>query len=117
MSASESSSPQFSLATQAELPETLEAFKNSFSYGSRTDLLFKFLKRLPDAEAAEFLRALLEKLGATVDDGDVGRLLDHVYEWNVRGYATEAEEARSWIYDEGPFTPLAKPLSQVRLGL
>ncbi|MBI3994210.1 MAG: hypothetical protein HY342_13130 [Candidatus Lambdaproteobacteria bacterium] len=117
MNAAKSHGSVEAVTTDSTSPETLEAFKNSFSYGSRTDLLFKFLKRLPDAEAAEFLRALLEKLGETVDDGDVGRLLEHIYEWNVRGYATEVEEARSWIYDEGPFTPLAKPLSQSRLGL
>jgi len=35
----------------------------------------------------------------------------------VRAYAAEAEEARAWRYDEGPFTPLTKPLHEARLGL
>lgn len=34
-------------------PESFEDFKNSFSYGSRTDLNFKFLAKLSDKEAIE----------------------------------------------------------------
>ena len=37
---------------QAEL-ETFREFKASFYYGSRTDLLFKWLERLPDDQGAE----------------------------------------------------------------
>lgn len=33
--------------------ESFEEFKDSFSYGSRNDLTFKFLKRLPPDDAAE----------------------------------------------------------------
>ena len=86
--------------------ETLEAFKASFAYGSRTDLLFKFIKNLEESEAAEFLRALLEKLGQTLDDGNTERIHEHLYENIVRAYAHERHDR--WSYDEGPFTPLAK---------
>ena len=47
-------------------PETFESFKNSFSYGSRTDLNFKFLKTLSDEEAADFFQELLWKLGDSI---------------------------------------------------
>jgi D-proline reductase (dithiol) PrdB len=47
----------------------------------------------------------------------VERLLEHVYEWNVRAYVEEVTEPSPWDYGEGPFVPLAKPLSEVRLGL
>jgi len=36
--------------------ESFAEFSNSFSYGSRNDLSFKFLKRLGTEEAAEFVR-------------------------------------------------------------
>ena len=60
------------------MPETFGEFKNSFSYGSRTDLNFKFLKSLPDEEAATFLQELLWKLGDAFDDGDYTRVYEHV---------------------------------------
>ena len=34
--------------------ESFQGFKDSFAYGSRTDLNFKFLKALSSDEAAEF---------------------------------------------------------------
>ena len=97
--------------------ETLEEFKNSFSYGSRSDLAFKFLKALPEADAGEFLRQLLDRLGETIDDGDATRPVDLAYEWQVRAYPPKPDAARTWAYDDGPFTPLAKPLAESRLAL
>lgn len=47
--------------------ETLREFTHSFACGASTDLPFRFIERLPDAEAAEFLRSLLEKPGQTKD--------------------------------------------------
>jgi len=95
--------------------ESLEEFKDSFFYGSRSDLAFKFLKNLPAAEAGEFFRSLLEKLGQTIDDGDAGRLVEHAYEWQVRAYGHEG--AGKWAYESGPFTPLPKPVGDCRLAL
>jgi hypothetical protein len=99
--------------------ETLEQFKSSFAYGTRTDLLFKFLKDLSSEEAAEFLQGLLTKVGESADDGEVARLLDHVYAWQVHAHAPREEEARggSWAYEDTPFAPLAKPLSDARVAL
>lgn len=93
--------------------ETFEQFKNSFSYGSRTDMNFKFLKSLSDEAAAQFFQDLLWKLGDTLNDGDLGRLLDHVIAWQQRAYS----ESGRYVYDETPFTPLAKPLTETRIGL
>jgi hypothetical protein len=111
--------PQAALQEQetATAAESFAEFKNSFFYAGRTDLLFKFMKNLPDAEAAEFLHGLLARLGETVDDGDLRRILDYVYTWNVRGYAHEDGPKNPWSYDEGPFSPLGKPLSEAKLGL
>jgi D-proline reductase (dithiol) PrdB len=97
-----------------EESESFEAFKNSFSYGSRCDLNFKFLKALSAAEAATFLQELLWKLGDSLDDGDTGRLIDHVRAGQALGYRGTVPR---WSYDEGPFTMLEKPLSASRLAL
>ncbi|GAK61564.1 hypothetical protein U27_01465 [Candidatus Vecturithrix granuli] len=93
--------------------ESFQAFKKSFSYGSRSDLNFKFWAGLPDEEAGQFFQELLWKLGDAADDGAFGRLLDLMYAWQVRGYAGES----TWNYDDGPFTPLGKPLKKARLAL
>jgi len=93
--------------------ETFESFKNSFSYGSRNDLNFKFLKGLPDDQAANFFQELLWILVDSFDNGDYNRLYEHVRNWQIRGYSGEGK----WQYDDGPFSPLVKPLSETRLAL
>ena len=92
---------------------SFEEFKESFAYGSRNDLNFKFLAGLSDEDAATFFQELLWKLGDTLDDGSADRLIEHAYTWQVRAYAGES----STTYDEGPFPPLHKPLAESRIGL
>lgn len=100
-------------------PESFDEFKNSFSYGSRTDLLFKFVKNLSAADAARFIELLFQQIGASADDGDLGRILDHVYEWQVRGYAPRVPAAGrpAWTYESGPFARMQKPASLARVAL
>lgn len=93
--------------------ESFESFKNSFSYGSRNDLNFKFLKGIPDDQAANFFQELLWKLADAFDHGDYERLYNHVFEWQRRGYAGDGK----WQYDQGPFTPLEKPISENKLAM
>ena len=95
--------------------ESLAAFLRSFSYGSRNDLSFKFLKHLPVDAAAELLRALLEELGDAYDTGDLAPLIRLAYEAQVDAYSRE--DTSRWTYDAGPFTPLQKTLSGSRLAL
>jgi len=101
------------MSTSDPQPESFAEFKQSFSYGSRTDLNFKFLKSLSDEAAAQFLQALLWKLGDSFDDGNIDRLVAHVRAGQEQAYADPGE----WRYDQGPFTPLQKPLSASRLAL
>jgi D-proline reductase (dithiol) PrdB len=93
--------------------ETFAQFADSFAYGSRTDLNFKYLARLPPEEAARFFQELLWKVAAAYDDGNFERVMHHLYAWQVRGYAA----VKGWTYEDGPFTPLGKPLAQARLAL
>ncbi len=94
-------------------PESFTDFKNSFAYGSRTDLNFKFLKNLSEADAASFFQGLFTSLAETFDDGNLPRLYEYVFSWQVRAYAGPSR----WQYADGPFSPLTKPLSQARIAL
>lgn len=93
--------------------EPFTEFKASFSYGSRNDLSFKFLAGLPEDAAADFLQGLLTKLGETMDDGNLERLIDHVVAGQIQGYS----EPTAWRYNDGPFAKLDKPLNATRIGL
>jgi hypothetical protein len=93
--------------------ETFEEFKNSFSYGSRADMNFKFLKSLSDFEAGDFFQELLWKLGDASNDGEFDQVIRHIYRWQVKAYSGELR----WEYDDAPFTPLNKPLSESKIGL
>lgn len=88
-------------------------FKNSFSYGSRPDLNFKFLKSLTEKEAADFIQAYFRTTADALNSGDVSRVHDLIYEWQHRAYSG----ASRFIYDMAPFTPMRKPLAQSRLAL
>lgn len=98
------------------MAESFEEFKNSFFYGSRSDLSFKFLEEMPDDEAAEFFHHLLIELGDAYDTGSVDRLIDLAYRAQLTAYAPDDEPPR-YSYDDRPFSPLAKPLSESRVGL
>ena len=95
-------------------PESIEDFKKSFSYGSRTDLNFKFLAMLSDDQTAKFFQDLLWKLGDAFDDGNFARIVEHVCEWQKRAYFSANKK---FTYDDGPFTPLQKSASDSSLVL
>lgn len=100
-------------SSEPAVSESFAEFKNSFAYGARTDLNFKFLKNLAEADAAQFFQELLYKLGDTLDDGELTRIADHVFTWQARAYAGPSR----WHYPDGPFTPLRKPLAEARVAL
>ena len=93
--------------------ESFEEFKVSFSYGSRTDLNFKFLKGLSDEDASSFFQELLWRLGDSFHEGAYDRLIELVYEWQIRSYSRPGR----WAYEDGPFTHLKKPLAESKITL
>jgi hypothetical protein len=99
------------------MSESFEDFKTSFSYGSRSDLSFKFLKGMSDEDAAAFFQQLLREVGAAYDTGDVTGIIDFAYEAQVAGYAPRPDSPSRWTYDDRPFAPLRKPLAESRVGL
>ena len=96
--------------------ETFSEYIDSLSYGSRTDLLFKWLKNAGEEAADQFLQDLLREIGEVVDTGDLSALFNLIYEGQLAAYSPPDEDPR-WKYDDGPFTPLKKPLSEMRVGL
>jgi len=98
---------------EANIPLSFEDFKNSFSYGARSDLNFKFLKSLSDEEAADFIQAYFKITADSLNDGSFSRVHDFIYEWQRRAYSKPGR----FSYDTSPFTPLQKPLSQTNLAL
>ncbi|MDT8436124.1 MAG: glycine/sarcosine/betaine reductase selenoprotein B family protein [Gemmatimonadota bacterium] len=97
----------------ADRDVSLAEFRESFFYGSRCDLSFKFLRDLSDEEAAEFLRVLLERLGDAYDTGDVEPLVRAAIEAQVKAYGRKAPDR--WTYEDAPFTPPDRPLAESRL--
>jgi len=98
---------------EGKSPETFEEFKNSFSYSTRSDMNFKFLKSFSDEEASDFFQGLLWKLGDASNDDEFGPVINHIYEWQIKAYTGTSK----WQYQESPFTPLRKPLSESKVGL
>ena len=111
------------MSGDAELPaaasgETFEEFRRSFSYGSRTDLNFKFLKSLSDADAAEFFATVLQQLGDAYDTGDVTPLIETAIAAQIAAYAPKpADLPPMFEFDGGPFTAPITPVTEARIGL
>lgn len=99
------------------MSESLEDFKDSFSYGSRNDLSFKFLKKLDADRAGEAIRQILSAVGTSFDTGSTRELHDLVVSWQVAAYTPPADAPRSYVYDDTPWTSLRKPLAESRVGL
>lgn len=96
--------------------ETFKEYVDSLSYGSRPDLLFKFLKNAREEDAEKFLQDALLELGNLIDTGDPARLFELVYLAQLAAYSPPDEEHR-WKYEDAPFAPLQKPLAETRVGL
>lgn len=93
--------------------ETFEEFLNSFFYGSRTDLNFKFLKELGPEAAGPFFQELFSVIANAIDSGDWQPVEQTVFQWQVQNYA----EIHGFEYDDGPFTQLTKPVDKATVGL
>jgi hypothetical protein len=93
--------------------ETFDEFRNSFSYGSRTDLLFKFMKTGTEQLADDFLRELLDLTGDLIDDGNTQPIVEAI----VRAQTEAYSGAGNFAYDTKPFAILDQPISESRVAL
>jgi D-proline reductase (dithiol) PrdB len=99
------------------MTESLKEFKDSFFYGSRSDLNAKFLADLSVEQAGEFLAEMLASIGQVIDDGDAQPLIDRFIDWQRRAYGGPPDRKAKFAYSDTPFTPLARPLSESRIAL
>lgn len=97
--------------------ETLAQFKDSFFYGSRSDLNVKFLTDLPPDEAADFFAEMLSEIGELLDSGDPGPLVERFVAWQQRAYGAHLDRKARFVYDDGPFAAVTKPLNECRVAL
>jgi len=98
-------------------PESFKEFKNSFFYGSRSNLDFKFLAELSEPEAGEFFVDLLKQLATTMNDGNTMRLVDHVRSWQQHAYISHLDAKAKFQYQDIEFSVLTKPLAKARVAL
>lgn len=103
----------------ADTTETIEQLRMSFSYGSRSNLNFKYLRDLSDTEFGDFLEELFGAIATTANDGDADRVVDVAYRWQVHGYAGHLGDPANFPHrhDDTPIAKLAKPLSECRVAL
>ena len=99
--------------THTETHDTFEEFKNAFSYGSRSDLTFKFLKSFTPDEAADYLQELMRLAGELIVNGNIQPVHDHIFIGQKKAYS----RVTNYTYDDGPFAPMGKPLAESRLAL
>ena len=93
--------------------ETFDDFRKSFSYGSRTDLLFKFLNTGSEQQADDFLRELLDLVGNLIDDGDTRPMIDSIVSAQSLIYSIPGQ----FQYDTKPFAALDRPVSESKIAL
>jgi len=105
--------------TSPESPDaagmTFEEFRQSFYYGDRADMQFKYWARMSDRDAADTIAALLHKLGEAFDTGDFEVVRQLAFQAQVDAYAP-AETPEPEV-DDAPFTPLQADLADLRLAL
>ena len=99
--------------TNDEIRESFTEFKDSFSYGSRSDLNFKFLKSLSPEDASEFFQKLLYEVGELIDGGAKEQIIDFIFKAQVKGYSGAGRN----VYEQTSFTKLEKTLAETRLAL
>jgi hypothetical protein len=99
-----------------ESAETLEDFAASLSYGARSDLGFKFMPRYSDAEVGDVLATVLQEVGATVDSGDPGPLIDLFISLQRDAYGRR-EVSDRFHYDDAPFARPARAVADSTVGL
>lgn len=95
------------------MEENFTNFKNSFSYGKRNNLNFKFLSRLTDDEAADFIEELFFLIGSALNDANLEKIFKHLINGQKYAYSQQSK----YTYQEGAFTPFKKKLSESKIAL
>lgn len=97
--------------------ETLAEFKDSFFYGTRSNLNAKFLASLSPEEAGDVIADLIAGVGHLLDNGDAAPLIAQFIAAQQLAYAPRAGATERFTYDDRVVAPLSKPLSECRVAL
>ena len=68
---------------------------------------------LTSEDASEFIQNLFKDIVDSLDDGDLSQIKQRMLQGQVQGY----KEQKNFEYDDGPFHPLKRPLSSIKLSL
>lgn len=101
-------------------PETIEQLRESFFYGSRSNLNMKFLAGLSDQQFGDFLVDVLGAVGDAVDYGDPAAVIEVAYQWQVEAYSGPHKLGESnfrYKYDDTPWAEPKKPLAESRVAV
>ena len=93
--------------------ETFEDFIQSFFYGSRSDMSFKFLEHLSEEDSSDFLCALFRDIIDALDDNDLKIIKKRLVQGQIKGYEKQA----NFDYDNGPFHRPQNSLPQMKIAL
>jgi hypothetical protein len=96
-----------------EIPESFDDFRNSFSYGSRADLLYKWFKTGSEQLAGDFIQELLDLTGGLVDTGDPQPIIEAL----IRAQSEAYSGVSHFEYDTRPFAKLDQPVSESAIAL
>lgn len=94
---------------------TFEVFRESFYYGTRSDMQFKYLASMSDAEAADTVADILRAVGEAFDTDDWAQVRRIAFDAQVAAYRP-AEPVTPEV-DTQPFCPLPAPLPELPLAL
>ncbi len=99
--------------------ESIEELRNSFAYGSRSDLNFKFTRDLSDREFGDFLSAMFAATARVADGGDPLDVVNVAYEWQVQAYAGHLGDPDKFPHrkTDTPLTVMTKPLTEAKIML
>lgn len=102
-----------------ETAESIEELRQSFFYGSRSNLNFKFLKDLSDDEFGRFLEDLLGAVSGSMDTGRAAEIVDVAYRWQVEAYRGHLGDPARFPHrhEDTPWATMAKPTGESRVAL
>ena len=98
--------------------ETLEEFKNSFFYGSRNNLFFKYLggKNISENEFTIFIEELLNIIVDDIDKDEFSEMKKLIFNSQIKGYLPNSKNDK-YTYEDTPWTEFSKPLKKSKLSL
>ncbi len=102
---------------ESDETETIAELRTSFAYGSRSNLNFKFLRDLSDAEFGDMVEELFDAVAGAGDSNDASDVVDVAYRWQVQGYKHNLGDPNEfrYAYDDVPFSKMTKPLADARI--